>query len=81
MSEIKTYEVLESFAVRSGVQVLPGEVVELTEDQARAYLHYGRIRLKPPAPPEEDEELPGGAEVEDRDPAPAHRDPTRRRRR
>lgn len=77
MAEKKTYEALESFAIRSGVQILPGETCELTDQEARTFLHYGRIRIKP-ASVEEDE---GGPEVETRDPESGDRDPRVRRRR
>ena len=79
--QTKTYEVLESFAVRSGVQVVPGDEVELTDDQARAFLFYNRIRPKPAAPPEQDDEVEGAPDVEHRDPVSGDRDPRPRRRR
>jgi len=80
-NQTKTYIVQESFAIRSGVQALPGEEYQLTDDEARAFLHYGRVRLKPPAPAGNNEEAEGGPDVETRDPKAGHRDPASRRRR
>ena len=49
------YRILRGFAIETGRDVFPGDVVDLTPEKARIYLPNGKLVLiaedQPPAPP------------------------------
>jgi hypothetical protein len=61
MSEKKTYEVLIGFCIGSGVDVYPGDEVELTDKEAQPFMRAGRLRAVESRDPEVQNRDPGQA--------------------